>query len=280
MARTSHLQIVLKVSERCNIKCTYCYFFFGGDQSYKNHAAVIEDDSIEAVARFLEREIASEGIDRVSIALHGGEPLLMKKQRFARMLERLTRATASTKLTVSLQTNGMLIDDEWVDIFTQYQIQVGVSLDGPRRMNDVYRIDKRNAGTYDRSVEGLKRVQNASMAGWLPDPAILCVINVRNDPKAIFEHFVGELGVKKLDFLLPDENHEVFDRNTIGEYGKFLSTAFHLWVKENDPSISIRIFEHLVFLLKSNRAGRRKNKEAQRSVKVITVSFFRGMKEN
>ncbi|HEV2739171.1 MAG TPA: hypothetical protein VGU66_11380, partial [Candidatus Elarobacter sp.] len=41
--KTDFLSVVLKVAERCNLACPYCYFFFGGDDSYLLHPAFISD---------------------------------------------------------------------------------------------------------------------------------------------------------------------------------------------------------------------------------------------
>lgn len=266
------IEIVLKVSERCNIACTYCYFFFGADQSYREHAALLGEDSVEVICAFLRREIPTHELKTVSIALHGGEPLLMKKPRFLRLLEAISQACVGAELDLAVQTNAMLIDEEWIDIFSRFNVRASVSLDGPESINDRARLDKRGRGTHSRAVAGLKKLVAAAARGALPEPGLLCVIDPDADPRAVYEHFVDELGVRRIDFLLPDASHDSFDAEQSGLFGAFLIEIFSLWVSRGDEGVKIRVLDHLLFLLKRDRSARARNREARRRNKVVTIS--------
>jgi uncharacterized protein len=76
------IHAILKISERCNLRCTYCYFFFGGDNSYEKHSPIIRKETIEGVIGFLLQGARSINPQKISLILHGGEPLLIKKQLF------------------------------------------------------------------------------------------------------------------------------------------------------------------------------------------------------
>src|SRR5687768_10917228 len=123
--------VVFKVAERCNLACSYCYFFFGGDDSYARHPAVVAPRTVEEIAVFLEQAIDELDIGFVEVALHGGEPLLMKKPAFEEMCARLARCGSDKcKMGFAVQSNGVLIDDEWIDIFSRHNVGVGLSIDG------------------------------------------------------------------------------------------------------------------------------------------------------
>ncbi len=76
------LEVILKITERCNLNCDYCYFFNAGDDSYKDHAAFIADNTIALLVRRLAQFSKAYELQRIAIHLHGGEPLLIPKARF------------------------------------------------------------------------------------------------------------------------------------------------------------------------------------------------------
>ena len=77
-----NLEIILKLSERCNLYCTYCYFFNRGDQSYKDNPPVISQFTIESLILFIKNACVQYPLKKVIFDFHGGEPLLMKKPIF------------------------------------------------------------------------------------------------------------------------------------------------------------------------------------------------------
>src|SRR5690606_6399894 len=84
------LEIILKVAERCNIACRYCYFFFGGDESYKDNPAYIANETIADFAAFIKDAVDVYGIERLRLIIHGGEPLMIKKSRMENLLESIS----------------------------------------------------------------------------------------------------------------------------------------------------------------------------------------------
>jgi uncharacterized protein len=245
------LEVVAKITERCNINCSYCYIFNKGDDSFKGHPPYMAQDVIEALADFLEGAAITTKASKIVFIIHGGEPLMMKKQRFDKMCTTLRDKISSFRsLKLVVQTNAMLIDSEWIDIFDKHQIAVGVSLDGPREENDLQRVDHSGKGTYDRVVSGLTRLKNARDEGLIPGLGILSVVNPRLSGKAAYRHIVDELRIDAFDFLLPIDPHDGFDLGTVPGYGQFLCDVFDEWVKDDDPGISIRIINQAVSFLR------------------------------
>jgi len=233
--RIERLQVILKNAERCNIACKYCYYFFAGDESYKDRPPLISKDIVISTANFLEQALIDIDIETIQIVFHGGEPLMQKKQNFKWACEVFKNTLADkTRLVLGVQTNGMLITDEWLDIFEEYNMNIGISLDGDEFYNDINRIDKKGNGTYHRVVKGLNKVQSLSDRNKRrAPPGVLTVINSEFNYKRIYNHFVNDLNVENIGILLPDMCHDdKFSENTSAEdYGKILIDIFELWLK-------------------------------------------------
>ncbi len=120
------LEVIIKITERCNINCTYCYMFNLGNNDYEEHDAVIRSDTIDSLVAFLDRGLTELATEHLIIVFHGGEPLLMKKHKFADLCNRLQATLAAKVKTFQLyvQTNAMLIDDDWIAIFEKFRVHI------------------------------------------------------------------------------------------------------------------------------------------------------------
>jgi uncharacterized protein len=249
--KRKRLEVILKIAERCNIDCSYCYFFHGGDNSFRVHPASMSKETIDGVATFVRDGISALGVKKVQIILHGGEPLLLGKARFAKLCEQLGTALGTVaNLTFSIQTNATLIDEAWIGLFERYHVEVGVSMDGPAEYHDVARIDFKGRGTYDRVRRGVTLLQQAASEGRIEKPGVLCVINPAYSVRTIYCHFVDELGFESIDFLLPDDTYESIAKDVSAKsYGQYLCDLFDLWTEQNNPAIHIRVLASVFSLL-------------------------------
>lgn len=251
------LQLVIKISERCNLACDYCYFFFGGDESYKEHAPIMSKSNIYALSDFLKQAIVDLSLTQVSVILHGGEPLMMKKERFSLMCEQMISAvTPLTDLVISLQTNAILIDDEWIDIFEKYNVYPGVSLDGPKELNDIHRVDKKGRGSHDRVVKGIKKLQVAEKNNRIGRVGVIMVANPEFNANEIYNYLTRDLGFTRIHFLLPDASHETFDSSQIDGFEEYLLSLTKAWIVDDRKDIDIRFFDSQTKRLVQDRKGR------------------------
>ena len=235
------LEIVLKITERCNLDCDYCYFFNAGDDSFKHHAAFISEDTVTLLVQRLMQFSKEYELQRIAIHLHGGEPLLMPKARLDSICDEIKSSLAPiVDLSITIQTNGMLIDPEWIEIFNKHRVAVGVSLDGAQVHNDAHRLDHRGRSSYQATVRGLELCQKYLHQ----PPGVLAVIGENFDPREIYEHFRHDLRLGLLDFLLPDLNHDNFDGDA-GAYGNFLIKIFDMMVNDDEP-VSVRIIDNFL----------------------------------
>lgn len=235
------LAVILKISERCNLDCDYCYFFNAGDDSYETHSALISNATVTLLVERLKEFAVEYGLKRIVIHLHGGEPLLMPKRRFDSICEEIrSNLDPLVELALTVQTNGVLIDLEWIEIFKKFGIQVGISLDGAQKQNDAHRRDHQGRSSYKDTVRGLTLCRE----NLRESPMILAVVNKDFDAKEIYQHFRQDLGVNHIDFLLPDLNHDNFEGDAEA-YGDFLIEIFDQMVKDDD-SVKVRIIDHFL----------------------------------
>jgi uncharacterized protein len=240
------LQIILKVAEVCNIACTYCYFFFGGDDSHSELPPYIEPGTVDSLCDFLASAVSTYRLSKVTLIIHGGEPLMWKKRSMNDLFERARAACAGANFRLSTQTNGMLIDEEWIDILARNGSYVGVSLDGPPEVNDKYRLDKRGRGTYDRVMNGVSQLFEAHRHGRIPRPGVLSVLKPDLDVERTYQHFVQTIGFRNIDFILPIEDRDHFNPADAPRIAASVSTLFRLYCAETAPGIYMRFFNKII----------------------------------
>lgn len=200
MSRPPALQFTLKVASRCNLACTYCYVYGKGDDSWRERPNRMSEAVFETAVRRIVEHAQAAGQRSIDVVFHGGEPCLVGAARFDRWCERLRNATGDfASLRLSVQTNAMLLDAGWAEVFRRHAVTVGVSLDGPAAINDALRIDHRGRGSHTRVLAGLEQLHRAGLPLHL-----LSVIPLGSDPLAVHEHLVS-LAPASIAYLMPDQ---------------------------------------------------------------------------
>ncbi len=242
----SRVTVMIKpVGALCNLDCTYCYYLptktiYDGHE-HRMSLATLESLFASVLPRFA---------DHVTIAWQGGEPTLAGLDFFRKAIafqEQYRRP--NQQVSHALQTNGTLLDDDWCKFLKDNQFLVGLSLDGPDRFHDHYRLTNRKKGSSDQVRRGLKMLQKHGV-----DYNILCVLNDHNvnHPDEIFGYLVN-LGSRWLQFIPAIEwEKDPADpsRNVLAPYspdpkayGAFLCRVFDRWFDKYRGSISVRIFD-------------------------------------
>jgi uncharacterized protein len=244
-SQLEHIEIILKITARCNIDCTYCYYFNGINQSATSLPSVISKKNIEAMVVFLREGILDLGLKKVVFDFHGGEPLLMNKNRFDWMCQYLKdELSPIINVEFSIQTNAVTVDEDWIKLFGKHSISVGVSLDGPKEYNDLYRIDLKGQSSYNDTKRGIDLLSKAYEEKRIPSLGALCVINPEFDARKIYEHFIHKLNFKGMDFLLPDMNHDDYVHHD--GYAKFLTDLFNSWIDNGYEHYHVRIINNAI----------------------------------
>src|ERR1700734_1791989 len=190
--------VLVKLAARCNIKCPYCYWF--RDAMVYAKPAVLTPEAEDAFCLRLEEHIREFNLPVFLLVFHGGEPLLFPKRRFDALQKKLRDIEQRTGCIIKcgVTTNGILVDEEWVELFRTHDVDVTVSLDGPADINDKYRVDFKGRGTLAQALQGLERLRAAGL-----EPGLISVCNPGTDPERVLAFVADELGMKQFDILPP-----------------------------------------------------------------------------
>jgi uncharacterized protein len=106
-------EFVVKVATRCDLSCTYCYMYLPGNESWKSLPRVMSRPVADRIGRSIGTHVRQHGLDEIAIVLHGGEPMLAGADRLVDIAGRLRgHVPPATRVRISLQTNGMLLDED------------------------------------------------------------------------------------------------------------------------------------------------------------------------
>lgn len=181
----------------------------------------------------------------------------------------------SVKIKYSIQTNGTLIDNEWAHLFLKHKIGVGISLDGPEKSNDKYRIYHSGKGSHQAVVKGINILNQIYSDNSFGFAGTLCVINPQNSATEIYQHFSKDLKLHAFDFIIPDYTHDNPPPYPAKEYGKFLIDLFKAWIQDEDQTINIRVLSSSVgrfFGFNSQIYGIGKLENIETLLPLITIS--------
>lgn len=147
---TSAIQgVKIHVSNTCNLRCKYCYAH-GGNYGEKDSLMTVP--IAQKVVEFIEE---SDQLNELKyITFFGGEPLMNPD-----VIEYICEKTYQKGMMYLLQTNGTLLDDSILHLLTKYKIDVTVSLDGPKKINDFNRVRQNGKGTYEEILKNIRTMQ-------------------------------------------------------------------------------------------------------------------------
>jgi uncharacterized protein len=227
----------------CNLDCQYCYYLkkellYPGSPSLR-----MPDDLLE---EYIAQQIAIAPGDEILFSWHGGEPTILGLDYYRRIVELERRHCPAGKRVVnSIQTNGVLLTDEWCRFLAEEKFGVGLSLDGPRELHDAYRTTKDQRSTHRQVMQAYRLLrQHKSPVD------LLCVVHAQNvrHPLEVYRFF-KEIGVQYLSFIplvepLPDAPGGVSERSVPAEaFGDFLCAIYDEWVRNDMRRVIVQIFE-------------------------------------
>lgn len=190
------------------------------------------------------------GVSFYSFGFQGGEPTLAGLAFFKHFVSLVKkRKRAGDRVDWAIQTNGVLIDEEWARFLKDEGFLVGLSLDGPRLIHDALRVDKKGGGSHDQVMAGL----SALLAAEVPVNALCVVTDQVAANAAQVYRFLRRRGLHWMQFIpclqpmdAPGDNQSW----TLSPeaYTRFLCTVFDLWYDDHKHGMpaSIRWFDNLV----------------------------------
>jgi len=271
MSRT--LQIIFKVAERCNLNCSYCYYFNMEDTTPGARPALMSHGSVTDTVCFLEACLETGAYDQAIIVLHGGEPMLMPPKRARDALEAFSAANLhGTPIYFGIQTNATVISSDWLEVIADFNISVCVSLDGDQKTHDRFRLDKKGRPTHAQVEAGVRQLSAFAAEKRLPAVTLLAVAGASEAGDDAYAYFSESLGARHIDFILPDATHDAIDPAVARRAATFLERAFEQWIEdENRPTIAY-FQEYVDSFLAMQRGGTDAPGEgAQKTPNIFTV---------
>jgi uncharacterized protein len=238
-----NLTIILKVAEICPLACDYCYFFRGQSAAYKNHPNIIQKDVLYSICKIINDYDSIDKISNTTINFHGGEPLMVGYE-YIEELCCILKENMKTPYDLYLQTNGVLLNERWIELLKKYQIKCGVSIDGPEEYQNLRRKFKDGRGTFDIVDKNIRLCLNNGL-----EIGALMVLGESYDPQRIYDYVVKNLGIKNIDVLLPDYTHDTSPVNGVDSFSDCICGLFSAWVNHDDPTVKIRMFSSLLDLM-------------------------------
>ncbi|MFF2128598.1 FxsB family cyclophane-forming radical SAM/SPASM peptide maturase [Streptomyces olivochromogenes] len=239
---------ILKVANRCNIDCDYCFVFNSKDQVARRLPARMDLAVARAAARRIGEHVTAHSLPAVHVVLHGGEPLLAGARHMADLLDAVRDGIPDgTEVRFELQTNATLLSEAWLDLFEQYEVAVGVSLDGPPAANDLHRLTHAGRSSAAATVRGIELLRSRPhlFAG------LLAVVDLANDPVEVHD-YLASFEPPVIDFGLPHGTHDDpphrHDPSVPNEYGLWMSRVYDAWLARPEYQHSVRMLEDIVAL--------------------------------
>ena len=240
--------VIVKLAERCNLACPYCYMYNGQDQSWRDRPKRLSMDFGPLLASRATELLADYPDIHLTLEFHGGEPLLFGKARFSALMRTLHKALPPDRVTYCVQTNGVLLDDEWCTILAENGVHWSISIAGPQDVHDEYRFRVRGGGSHASVEAAIERtLSRPEWQRWFG--GVLAVINPDADGARLVNYF-HSLGVTHVDFLMPDATHAAAPEHLPGftqeKLLRFLVEAFDAWTALDSRQFHVRTFEHII----------------------------------
>ncbi len=234
------LYVMLKpIGAICNLRCDYCYYL-EKTQLYPENSKFAMSDSI--LEEFTKQYLASQSSQQVMFTWHGGEALLRNIEFYKKALKYQKVYGRGFHIDNSLQTNGVLLTDEWCRFLKDNNFLIGISIDGPEHCHDHYRKYSNGEGSFSKVMRGLELLKKYKI-----EYNILSVVNDYNVdyPEECYE-FYKSTGTEFIQYIpLVEHTKGVADSRSVppGKWGDFLIRTFERWRKTDVGKIYIQQFD-------------------------------------
>ena len=255
----------------CNLDCNYCYYLSKDELLDHNGSRHISDEHLE---RFVVEYIAAQDVPEIVFTWHGGEPTLLGLRFFRKVVElQRKHCPPGRRIANDLQTNGTLLNDEWGAFLSENGFVVGLSIDGPAALHDVYRPTKKGRPSFDAVLAGARVLGRHGVTC-----STLTTVNRKNalEPLAVYRFLRDDLGSRDMQFI-PCVEPKGFERNAPSalpdaqlvpasslrarpghalsvvtewsvdsdDWGRFLSAVFDEWYANDQGRVRINLFENM-----------------------------------
>ncbi len=257
---------------KCNIDCQYCFYLHKEELLHQEKQPKMDDATLKA---FIQSYIESQDGEEIVFSWQGGEPTLLGLEYFRRVVAlQKKHQPKGVRIENDLQTNGILLNDEWCQFLKKHNFLVGLSIDGPRELHDKYRKTRSGKPTFDLVMSAVDKLKKHGVRF-----NALVAVNRHNAqyPLEVYRFLTQELGVTRIQFtpvveannfqttapqfwseqMIPTQNSElakpghpmsvVTDWSVDPEeWGRFLIATFEEWLNNDLGRVLVNLFETAV----------------------------------
>ncbi len=241
--------MVKPIGAFCNLHCTYCYYLDKADL-YPGPPAGhrMNDETLEKLIADMFRHSPMP-----TFIWQGGEPTVLGLGFFEKVVRLQKKYAQGKKYSNALQTSGFLLNQDWADFLKEEMFLVGFSMDGPQHIQDRYRLDRMNQGTFDKVYENAQLLIEKEV-----QVNVLATVNDYSVKYAreIYKFFV-DTGFMFMQFS-PVVERDPHNAKAVASfsvsaraYGHFLNEVFDAWLEDFDfdtlqQKTSVRFFDSIL----------------------------------
>lgn len=240
-------------SSACNLRCRYCFYTDVASRRERPSLGIMSRETMEKILGNIRRSL-SPG-DTVSFGFQGGEPTLAGLDFYRKFVRQVESWNLKINISWTIQTNGILLDEEWCRFLKEKQFLVGLSLDILPKCHDFARVDPEGRGTYRRVVETLDRLRRHGI-----EYNVLCTLTnpTARHPDKVWKQ-VRDLDIPYIQFTPCLDRLDPAVKSpyalTPDRFASFYSQLFRLWAADfaRGQYRSVKLFDDLVNLLAFGR---------------------------
>ena len=245
--------MVKPIGSACNLDCHYCY--------YRDKSEIYNDNmprmSEELLENYIRQYIEGASQQNISFCWHGGEPLMAGLPFFEKAMALQKKYAGDKIVENTLQTNGILVNEDWCRFFKENNFLIGLSLDGPEDIHDAFRRDCGGAPTFARVMKAVELMSRYGV-----EFNILSTVNARSEERGVevyrflsginpYLQFLPVVEYVRLRpgkrplIVSPDEEDAVPAPWSVSSkgYGRFMCDVFDEWVKFDVGRKFVQLFD-------------------------------------
>lgn len=245
--------LVKPLGSACNLDCNYCYYR-DKNEIYGGSMPLMSDELLEA---YIRQYLQGASQQQVTFCWHGGEPLMAGLPFYRKAMALQNKYRGDKTVENTLQTNGILVNDEWCRFFRDNNFLIGLSLDGPEDIHDAYRRDCGGMPTFKRVMGAAEAMSRNGV-----EYNLLSTVNSRSEGRGVEVYrflrgvgrFIQFLPVveyvrlrdgKRPLIVSPDDEEAVEAAWSVSAtgYGRFMCDVFDEWVARDVGNVFVQLFD-------------------------------------
>lgn len=241
------LYVIVKLAERCNLNCSYCYYYTEANSSVYDRPSLMKAAHLNDLIDYIADAVKTYGVKRVVFGFHGGEPTLADATMTGSFCNSVREKIGPIcAVGFILQTNGVFLPNDWLALIEKEQMGVGISIDGDKAVHDAFRKDHRGRGSFERVRQNLTKLQALDAASKIR----LTVLTVMGDAftgAETYRKLVDDLNVRRIKPLFVDRTaDEPLETSELQRLGEQLCEMFDDWLESDSSRVEVTLFSGIV----------------------------------